>query len=293
MTLHSRSWLCALGARALALAPLPAPPTAYAAQMLVTTTADELAQNGRCSLREAIRNANANARPHPDCPAGSGADAILLRSGTYRLAIGGNNEDDALSGDLDITGDLTISGQGTAVVDANRLDRVFHIRSGKTTINQLTIRGGGEVDRGGGIYAAHSTLELANVTVRENRASRSGGGIRVEGGTLKVTGGSLTGNRAVAGGGITLAEVGQATFANVGVTDNRATGDGGGIALLGGQATFANVGITNNRANADNAEGGRGGGIFKTAGTVTATNTTVAGNSPDNCEPDNIIPGCT
>jgi CSLREA domain-containing protein len=66
----------------------PAGP-AHAATIAVTTTEDELATNGRCSLREAVRNANADADLHPDCPRGTGQDRIVLAPGTYTLALGG------------------------------------------------------------------------------------------------------------------------------------------------------------------------------------------------------------
>src|SRR4051794_1838405 len=70
----------------------PASPT-YAAAINVTTLADELTTNGQCSLREAIRNSNAAARPHPDCAAGTGNDTISLPSGGIFLAIPGQDED--------------------------------------------------------------------------------------------------------------------------------------------------------------------------------------------------------
>ncbi len=98
----------------LAVMLAPCPPTAWAAESTVTTTEDELATNGRCSLREAIRSANVDAAVHPDCPAGTGADTIRLPAGTYRLTIPGAGEDAAATGDLDITETVTILGAGAA-----------------------------------------------------------------------------------------------------------------------------------------------------------------------------------
>src|SRR5687768_1534369 len=83
---------------AVILVPMPA----HAADMAVTTREDELVSNGRCSLREAIRNANVDARLHPDCPAGTGPDFILLGAETFRLAIPGGGEEAAATGDLDL-----------------------------------------------------------------------------------------------------------------------------------------------------------------------------------------------
>ncbi len=58
---------------------------AYAATITVNTTADNLtAGDGKCTLREAIRNANADAdTTSGDCPAGSGVDQINLPAGVY------------------------------------------------------------------------------------------------------------------------------------------------------------------------------------------------------------------
>ena len=104
------------------------PPAAYAATITVSTTADELNADSDCSLREAIVAANTDTAVDA-CPAGSCADTINLPAGNYVLSIAGMAEDATLTGDLDITQSLTISGAGPAstTVDANSLDRVFQM----------------------------------------------------------------------------------------------------------------------------------------------------------------------
>ena len=112
----------------------------------VTTTTD----GGAGSLRQAIINANANA----------GTDTItFVGSGTYLLTITGAVEDAAATGDLDITEDLIIIGNGTGntVIDASGFggtpDRVFDIRGNSTaTISGLTIQGGDRQNGGGTAY---------------------------------------------------------------------------------------------------------------------------------------------
>lgn len=69
--------------------------------------------DGSCSLREAIIAANSDMAVD-GCVAGNGNDTIIIPVGTYSLTIPGVNEDGALSGDLDITGNLTLSGAGSA-----------------------------------------------------------------------------------------------------------------------------------------------------------------------------------
>ncbi|HVS01928.1 MAG TPA: CSLREA domain-containing protein [Thermoanaerobaculia bacterium] len=68
----------------------------------MTTTADIVADDGECSLGEAVLAANGTPA-NDDCPAGAGGDEILLVGGaTYTLAIAGAFEDAAETGDLDI-----------------------------------------------------------------------------------------------------------------------------------------------------------------------------------------------
>src|SRR6476659_7184355 len=85
----------------------------FAATITVNTTQDLAGGGGKCSLRAAITAANADAPSGMlpgDCPAGSGADMVVLPAGHYTLSIAGPGEDANASGDLDISGDLTIQG---------------------------------------------------------------------------------------------------------------------------------------------------------------------------------------
>src|SRR5690349_15680223 len=112
-----RRLLIGLGAVTLAVPAVfgvSAPSPANAATTItVTTTADELTNNGNCSLREAIQAANRDVRVDA-CPAGSGADTITVPAGTYALTLGGRLDDAGLTGDLDISGNLTINGAGAS-----------------------------------------------------------------------------------------------------------------------------------------------------------------------------------
>jgi len=59
---------------------------AYAASITVDSTADIVADDGACSLREAISNANTDSAMFSstgECAAGSGEDAITIPAGTY------------------------------------------------------------------------------------------------------------------------------------------------------------------------------------------------------------------
>src|SRR5690606_35546081 len=81
----------------------------------VNTFDDGLDTNADCSLREAIRAAKLNAAVHA-CPAGSGDDLIILPTGVYTLTIPGQGEDEAFTGDLDITAPENLTIQGAGVI---------------------------------------------------------------------------------------------------------------------------------------------------------------------------------
>lgn len=176
-----------------------------AATLSVTTTVDELNSDGDCSLREAIRAANLNSAVDM-CPAGGSTDTIVLSAATYTLALSGPDENNAATGDLDLSANMTIQGaaSGTTILDGASLDRVLEVRSPATvTLTSLLILNGQPPagQRGGGIFNA-GTLTIANSTVRENKIDggpgeddAKGGGIANDG-TLTLTNVTVAGNRA-------------------------------------------------------------------------------------------------
>jgi len=151
--------------------------------MVVTTTVDELVNNGNCSLREAIQAANTHTSV--DACGDGNAKTIELPSGVYTLTLAGSHEDDNATGDLDIKSDVTIQGPGAdpPQVDGNQLDRVLHVHAGVTvTITDVMIRNGRAPDGapdgvsnarsggdGGGIANA-GTLMLIGCDIGDNRA---------------------------------------------------------------------------------------------------------------------------
>lgn len=162
----------------------------------VNSTADVLSDDGECTLREAILNANSDSdTTDGDCPAGTGKDTIVLPAGRFVLEIGGIFEDGGSFGDLDIWDSVIIQGQSTAatVIDADSLDRVFHILGfGATksaevlevTLQNLSIvqgyltsdfdiaaapkSAGYPILDGAGILNDGGDLTLTNVTVEKN-----------------------------------------------------------------------------------------------------------------------------
>ena len=309
LTLESKALRVGFAAALIAgviLTTRPAP-AALTATITVDTTADDFTTNGNCTLREAIRAAN-NDVVTDACPAGSGADTIILPAGNYVLALGGMSENLTAAGDLDITRDLTIVGAGRAIttIDANGLDRVFDIRLVTTAtsvqISDVTIRGGFPgAEPGSGIRVQSGALTLDYVRVTSNTGSSAihasdpltvthsritnnpgDGGIYVEDNVV-ILNSAISNNTATGWAGGITNNGGALTVVNSTISGNVTNFNGGGIRTAWGTTNLYNVTISNNTADADNFLGGDGGGVFidssgVTSGTLTTQNTIIGGN---------------
>ena len=251
----------------------------------VTETHDELNNDGDCSLREAIRAANTN-QAVDACPAGSSSstDTIVVPPGTYSLSLPGKLENDGLTGDLDITSSLVLTGGGVGntILDAHQIDRVLHVISaGSVTIRRLTIRGGSaplenSQSRGGGIFNQLSDLLVDDVLVTNNEALTTGGGMDNFGGTLTVRRTTVKNNHAKDGGGVFNGN--QLVIENSLLNENTADESGGGLDN-NSIASLRNVTFSSNHAGTDPVlHTGLGGGIFSDA-IAYMTNLTIYGNS--------------
>lgn len=231
-----------------------------------------------CSLREAVIAANARA----------GEDVILLNQGIYVLSRAGN-ETAAAAGDLNLTDDLVLIGQGATRTGINGggLDRIFQIPGGITVeIRDVTLSNGRSTGAGGAIRnegvltIARSVIE-GNSTVAGTAGAGFGGAILTDGAesTLTVTGSTLSSNSAMGGGGA-IAIGGRVTLDNVTISGNRSVADfGGGLYVFSDARAFLNnVTVTGNTAAM------QGGGIFAESSAFIgfaprATNSIFAGNT--------------
>lgn len=238
------------------------------------------------SLRQLVKLANAT----------PGADTIAIPADTSYVRTVTNAPTEAQdtidTGDIDITGDVTIFGMGTAatqtVLSASGKGRMFEISNGaKVTIRNLTITGGDEVGdtpatfnaAGGGVLLSAGELTLDDVIVRENRAGQQGGGVAA-GGTSKLT---IEDSRIdhnwtnYRGGGVSLnGDAGfTATIRDAVIASNDAPGDsGGGLANDGvGTMTMERTIVEYNEA--------RAGGGMTTVGNATIRDSTIRGNHAD------------
>jgi len=244
---------------ALLLAGLASTHRAYAAATIyVTTFTDNLVDNGDCSLREAIQAANTHLAVDA-CRAGSGADTIQLSAGTYTLTIpiltGGN---DNATGDLNLTGDLTIIGVdgNTVWIDGGQVDRIFHIQpAANVRLRGFELIHGASAADGGGIYNDHGKLTLEGVNLAHNTASGNGGGIYNDHGVLIISGGIRDNTAGGNGGGIDN-NGGTLTLNGAQFNNNIADGSGGAISNNAAM-TLDRVWIHDNTA-----RGANGGGIY-------------------------------
>lgn len=250
-----------------------------------------------CSLREAVRKANANNN------GGTTTDTILIAAGTYTLSIPRNPGDhsSALTGALYITDSVNIvgAGQATTIIQGgstnlNGVDMVFAVNedidaitSATASFSNLTIKfgfnrgsvaatdgdgGGMEFDTGTGGTA---NLTITNVTFASNTVpDGNGGGLA-----------AFNASSGIGTGGPGLVTVNNCIFTNNSVKEALAgaTGSGGGIMVFDLMHILINSGtsITTNTAT------GAGGGIeIFSAGAGSRQSvihgTTISGNSATN-----------
>lgn len=203
----------------------------------------------RCTLRAAVIQANASV----------GEQIIRLQPVVYRLSLAGTGEDNGLTGDLDLRGEVQIigatAGRATSTIDAGGLgDRVFDVfNQVETVLQNVTITGGGlpstpqpsTTFAGGGIRTI-GRLTINDSVIRNNTAAQ-GGGITHNGGTLTIVRSTISNNTA------TSAVPPFSSLKNDG---------GGGIRAFGGVLRMRDSTVSNNSSQLD------GGGIFLAPSTL-------------------------
>lgn len=215
----------------------------------VTTPDDVTANDGLCSLREAIVAANTghhSGYEGGECPASP--DVINLSvAGPYNLT----------SGQLTVSAGVTINGGGKIIRRTSNIGRIFEVKAGGIlSLNRVTVRDG--------------------LTAAYNDDATSGGGIYINsGGYASIINSSIFNNVATSWGG-GIANLGVLNIANSTVAGNSAGYDSGGINNRG-TASIVNVTVTNNTANV-NVSFGNGGGLGSFGGVAYVKNSLIAGN---------------
>ncbi|MBL0343690.1 choice-of-anchor Q domain-containing protein [Candidatus Villigracilis affinis] len=290
---------------------------AYAAGIVVNSNADTIADDGTCTLREAITNANGDSQLYAtsgECASGVGTDTITFAA-NHTITLDGSQLPA-------VTSTIIINGNGVTntIIQASSCNpvtlpgsctpasyRVFEVNStGNLTLDKITLRHGqcsGQCATnqtiGGGIYN-DGTLEISSSTVSGNSSSSDGGGIGSFGtitvtdstfstndalygggigsyGTSTVTRSTFYGNSAVMGGGLYNSGISTMTATNNTVTGNSADIGGGYYNDIASHLAIMNNTISDNSAPYGN-------NIYNYKGTVTLNNTIVAkSNIFSNC----------
>jgi CSLREA domain-containing protein len=245
----------------------------HATDITVTTTADEVNSDGDCSLREAVIAANGDTAVDA-CPAGNGADTIILPAGEFIFSLAGSSENGALTGDLDILDDLTIIGAGAndTFINANNLDRVFEmLNSSQVRLVRLTARGGNSGTTAGGNtrISGGTTLTLEFVRISDTAVGTSAALYVISGATLNIYTSRIENNLS---GGIFVQGDAAVVVYNSSISGNvNAVGSGAGLSS-GGTVTLVNSTLSGNSA-------GFSGGAIHSSGTFNLYNVTVAQNT--------------
>ena len=248
---------------------------AHGATLTVTTTSDTTANDGVCSLREAIGSANSNAASgaaNGECPAGDSAttDRVVLPAGTFNL-----------SSTLTIAEDLVLQGvsKTDTVLDGGNSVRVLNLVSGAdlevvqlrvangstaspgaglyaTTNSVVTIRdsqfsGNASTGTGGAIFSNYAFLNVYDSTFTNNSGS-SGGAIYGDYSTVTIRGSSFSGNSASNSGGAIYNEYGLLDIKASSLTSNSASSEGGALFCYDyGVIELEDVTLTSNTAGGD------------------------------------------
>jgi CSLREA domain-containing protein len=312
----STALLAILASLSLVLLGPAFPAQAQSSAIITVDTTDDNSDttDGKCSLREAITNANDNAQTSPDCQPGSdGAQDIIV----FGDGVSGTITLDGDVGRLHITDPkgLAIDGASSGItISGGDTTGVFQVDSGSDlTLNKLMVVHGAPAEAGssvvgGGGVVNNGKLTTTNSTFSQNTTGLRGGAIYSVG-QLRVVNSTFSGNSAREGGAISspdnqgTAEVSGTTFSGNSADDQGGAIDnqgalsvsnstfstnnasaGGGIAsggtgtIINGHTYTAELFLTNSTFSGNSASLGNGGGGISSAtlGSVKATNTILA-----------------
>jgi len=270
----------------------------YAAFFFVNTTADTVDKtpkdgvcadaDGKCSLRAAIEQSNANQNEEPD--------AIFLRRGTYTLThVRRSTLPDGTqvmaAHPLEITHSVNLAGEGSGstFIDGNRLAANTATVIKRT--NVIVINNPG----------TNPVVNIDGVTIQNGESQGSGVGIKIgKGCSLFLARSAVSSNRSGVGG-VGISNAGSLTLAQTIVSDNVITGTGGGqtgvgagisnsgeaniiVSIITGNTGIRGGGIANSgRLQIGNSKlssnaASVGGAIYNNGGNLVIRRTTIDGN---------------
>ena len=144
----------------------------------VTTTSGAASLDGECTLRAAITAANTDTAVG-GCPAGEGADTVILAEGATYTLTEVDNETEGASGLPSVVSEITLQGNGATIErlrqEGTPVFRLLYVaEAGDLGVNEVTLQGGtfdpseeNSDFRGGGVLNA-GTLSVSASTLQEN-----------------------------------------------------------------------------------------------------------------------------
>ena len=178
-----------------------------------------IANDGLCSLREAIINANTATQTHPDCAAGDEAsnDVVLPIGAVFTLTDAAVADGLGNTGLSYITSDLSIQGNGATIESGNACNRnnthtagefrLLLVQQGALSTDNLTLANGcadgtGSARNGGAIYVDESLVIMRRTILRDNQARLGGAAYSINGSAIAIEASTLSGNMAMRGGAL-------------------------------------------------------------------------------------------
>lgn len=244
----------------------------------INQVADEIANDGNCTLREAI-NAITWRVEVDACPAGTGSDVVLLKEGvTYPLVgeieLGGGQTTGDTPVDINPSVRIGVIPLGpfdetikeNAVILAASGSRIFHVKPGaRLVIDNVTLDGGATnplLNVDGGLVLVEGNLSAKNHAVFRNGRAANGGAVYFDSdnASFSVTDAAFLDNTASPGNGGAVAMLstsrGSFLFDTFYFAGNSADGQGGAIYLDGTRPSLAMVNGTLYNNQAGVADGG-------------------------------------
>lgn len=240
---------------------LSSAPVVHAASMTVDGTT--LADDGACSLVEAIMNSNSDSQVYTtvgECPAGSGADTITLP--VFQI-FNYTNHYETYGALPYITSEITIHANSSFVLrDLGAADdfRIFTVTApnGDLTLNNVNLSQGfvTGLSGGGAIFNIGGALEVNESYITGNFAYLGGGGIAtIDSGYTLINDSTISFNGGGSGGGVANIQYATTVINDSAIYHNYSTYEGGGITNGAGTVTLNGTTVSEN-------DGTMGGGIF-------------------------------
>ncbi len=298
--------------RAIRMAPaallvLLQPVALWAATITVTGFDSTVADDGVCTLREAVTAANtdtASGATPGECAAGLFSDTVVLTGDVTLTVVDNTPGGNGPNGLPRVSSDVTVDGAGFTVErdSGAPLFRFFYVDIGASlTLDSITLTGGrvtGQNVGTGGAVRTFGTLVINDSTLTGNQA-HAGGAVSTSahGSLATITNSTISNNTAEAGGrtgavyntnGVGAGSIGaDVVMINSTVSGNTSGAGWGAVTnrwpTLGDSISLTNTTIASNTG-LGVAEGTGSGGI-------TLTGSLLADNSSNNCSSGNVDGG--